>query len=67
MPFPSTTATMDQTKELLEMPREFLKDGRQFVTRCSKRTSTCLPVWPSRLLPLQTSLGLSRNGAQRSV
>ena len=31
------SAAMDQTKELLEMPREFLKDGRQFVTRCSKR------------------------------
>merc|ERR1712029_29299 len=29
-------ATMDQTKELLEMPREFVKDGRQFITRCSK-------------------------------
>ena len=28
---------MDQTKELLEMPREFVKDGRQFITRCSKR------------------------------
>merc|ERR1712130_112607 len=28
--------TMDQTKELLEMPREFVKDGRQFITRCSK-------------------------------
>ena len=32
-----TGATMDQTKELLEMPREFVKDGRQFITRCSKR------------------------------
>lgn len=32
-------ATMDQAKELLEMPREFVKDGRQFLTRCSKRTS----------------------------
>lgn len=30
---------MDQTKELLEMPREFVKDGRQFITRCSKRMS----------------------------
>ena len=29
---------MDQAKELLEMPREFLKDGRGFITRCSKRT-----------------------------
>ena len=28
---------MDQAKELLEMPREFLKDGRGFITRCSKR------------------------------
>ncbi|KAK0267164.1 hypothetical protein LTR35_016551 [Friedmanniomyces endolithicus] len=27
---------MDQAKELLEMPRAFLKDGRQFITRCSK-------------------------------
>lgn len=30
---------MDQAKEFLEMPREFVKDGRQFITRCSKRTS----------------------------
>jgi len=30
---------MDQTKELLEMPREFVKDGRQFLGRCSKRMS----------------------------
>lgn len=30
---------MDQAKELLEMPREFLKDGRGFITRCSKRAS----------------------------
>jgi protein transport protein SEC61 subunit gamma-like protein len=29
---------MDQAKEFLEMPREFVKDGRQFITRCSKRT-----------------------------
>ncbi|KAK3700385.1 hypothetical protein LTR37_015996 [Vermiconidia calcicola] len=27
---------MDQAKELMEMPREFLKDGRGFITRCSK-------------------------------
>ncbi|RMY60892.1 hypothetical protein D0862_00061 [Hortaea werneckii] len=32
---------MDQTKELLEMPREFVKDGRQFITRCSKRQLYC--------------------------
>jgi hypothetical protein len=31
---------MDQAKEFLEMPREFVKDGRQFITRCSKRTSS---------------------------
>lgn len=30
---------MDQAKEFLEMPREFVKDGRQFITRCSKRMS----------------------------
>jgi hypothetical protein len=41
---PQTTHThtnavaMDQAKEFLEMPREFVKDGRQFITRCSKRT-----------------------------
>lgn len=29
------------------MPREFLKDGRQFVTRCSKRTSKQPPPAPS--------------------
>lgn len=35
-----TPLTMDQAKEFLEMPREFVKDGRQFITRCSKRTSS---------------------------
>ena len=39
----NTSLTMDQAKEFLEMPREFVKDGRQFITRCSKRTSS-LPV-----------------------
>ena len=43
---PQSSNKMDQAKELLEMPREFLKDGRQFLTRCSKRmlsrTSTIL-------------------------
>jgi hypothetical protein len=34
---------MDQAKEFLEMPREFVKDGRQFITRCSKRTSHSVP------------------------
>jgi hypothetical protein len=32
-----TISKMDQAKELLEMPREFLNDGRGFITRCSKR------------------------------
>jgi len=27
---------MDQAKELLEMPRDFFKDGEQFIRRCSK-------------------------------
>lgn len=39
----NTSPAMDQAKEFLEMPREFVKDGRQFITRCSKRTSS-LPV-----------------------
>ena len=34
---------MDQAKEFLEMPREFVKDGRQFITRCSKRTPKIPP------------------------
>lgn len=40
------TYIMDQAKDLLEMPREFVKDGRQFLTRCSKRTS--IPFLPSQ-------------------
>jgi protein transport protein SEC61 subunit gamma-like protein len=37
---------MDQAKEFLEMPREFVKDGRQFITRCSKRTlSSVFPLY----------------------
>lgn len=39
----NTSLTMDQAKEFLEMPREFVKDGRQFITRCSKRTSSLYP------------------------
>jgi hypothetical protein len=39
---------MDQAKEFLEMPREFVKDGRQFITRCSKRTSSLSPSWQFR-------------------
>nr|POF10154.1 putative protein transport protein sec61 subunit gamma [Quercus suber] len=27
---------MDQAQELLDMPKEFIKDGRLFITRCSK-------------------------------
>lgn len=29
-------ATMDQVQELLDQPVEFLRDGRQFLTRCTK-------------------------------
>lgn len=29
----------DQAKELLEVPRDFLKDGKQFLNRCTKRMS----------------------------
>jgi hypothetical protein len=41
-----SVAAMDQAKELLEMPREFLKDGQGFITRCSKRESFLLPLRP---------------------
>lgn len=44
----NTALTMDQAKEFLEMPREFVKDGRQFITRCSKRTSSLCPFLRSR-------------------
>ena len=30
------------------MPREFVKDGRQFITRCSKRTPSIPPPFLSR-------------------
>lgn len=34
------TATMaDQVQEMLDVPREFLKDGIQFINRAQKRTS----------------------------
>lgn len=29
----------DQLKELAEIPRDFIKDGTQFLNRCTKRTS----------------------------
>lgn len=32
------------------MPREFVKDGRQFITRCSKRTLSHLDVFSMLLL-----------------
>jgi hypothetical protein len=38
-PLLSNTAKMsDQVQELLEVPSEFVKDGVQFVRRCTKRT-----------------------------
>lgn len=35
----------DQVKELLEVPRDFVKEGTQFINRCTKRT------WISLLIP----------------
>jgi len=38
----------DQVQEMLDVPREFLKDGIQFINRAQKRTSIaflpCLPT-----------------------
>lgn len=31
----------DQVQDLLDAPREFLKDGMQFVNRCQKRKTLC--------------------------
>ena len=28
----------DQVQEILDIPREFIKDGMQFMNRCQKRT-----------------------------
>ena len=49
-------ANMDQAKELLEMPREFMKDGRQFLTRCSKRAHSTiwLPERDIRLIEVNS-------------
>jgi hypothetical protein len=44
---PHIPAAMDQAKEFLEMPREFVKDGRQFITRCSKRTPQISLFFPT--------------------
>lgn len=30
----------DQVKEFLDLPRDFLKDGTQFINRCTKRMSS---------------------------
>jgi hypothetical protein len=30
----------DQIQEFLDIPRDFFKDGSQFITRCTKRTNT---------------------------
>lgn len=33
----------DQVEEILDVPREFFKDGVQFINRCQKRTKSFLP------------------------
>lgn len=38
----------DQVEEILDVPREFFKDGVQFINRCQKRTR-CFP--PSYVFP----------------
>lgn len=42
----------DQVQEILEVPSEFVKDGVQFVRRCTKRMSTHCAL--THLLPLLT-------------
>ncbi len=38
----------DQVQEMLDVPREFLKDGIQFINRAQKRASiACLPRLPT--------------------
>jgi hypothetical protein len=58
---------MDQAKEFLEMPREFVKDGRQFITRCSKRTSYYSPSCRTRKHKPSHLPGLSAFAAQQSA
>lgn len=60
----NTKDTMDQAKEFLEMPREFVKDGRQFITRCSKRMSPLalakqkgLSLWRNAVASATASIG----------
>lgn len=36
----------DQVQEILDVPREFLKDGLQFINRSQKRQSTLSPGRP---------------------
>jgi hypothetical protein len=37
----------DQLQEILDVPREFLKDGIQFINRAQKRTCPCIIAGPS--------------------
>ena len=40
----------DQLQEILDVPREFLKDGIQFINRAQKRTSSPIPKPPGTAL-----------------
>lgn len=36
----------DSVQEILDVPKEFVKDGTQFIKRCQKRART-LPLCPA--------------------
>lgn len=41
---PDVDAIMsDQLQELIDIPRDFIKDGTMFINRCTKRRNTFLP------------------------
>ena len=34
----------DNVESLIELPKEFIKDGVQFMNKCQKRTSPAAPI-----------------------
>lgn len=46
---PTESNMADQIQEILDVPREFVKEGVQFLNRCQKRTILPIPVAGSQL------------------
>ena len=50
----------DQFKEIADIPKDFLRDGTQFLNRCTKRASMTLYPYQPRTNPLKRISANSR-------